>query len=148
MKTSWDDKYKVYKHNYLEKQTKLINRGQVMNEKMLSKMGFIQRYEETKSVLQEDIASGHRKALGNIYQEMISDQAYAVDYKTYNAIRRHNKEIGDKSYFTREMTYSQIKETLSEEFWDTISDDYYELSKLYGKKAASALISQLYFGSE
>ena len=147
-KTSWEDKYKVYKNYYREKQEKLLSKGSVMNERMLSLREFQARYDETKLILSEDVHNGVRKQVGNIYQSMISDQAYAVDYSTYNAIRKHNKELGQPNLFTRENTLEEIKKTLSDEFWEDLSTDYYDLKRLYGVKAAAALISQFYFGSD
>lgn len=148
MKTTWSDKYKVYKKTYLEKQESLIKKGSIMNERMLSEREFVARYNETKAVLQEDIDAGRRKAIGNMYQTMVSDQAYAVDYRTYNAIRRHNRELGYESNFTRSSTYSEIKESLSDEFWESINEEYDRIKAMYGATVASSLISQFYFGSE
>lgn len=148
-KLSVKQQYDIYKREYLKKQIKVAEQGGQMFSPMYSEKKFRARYLETKAQLLEDVKSGSRKGVGNVYQYMISDQAYAIDQKMYRGLKKLYKEAGEEVNFDRFTSYSEIRYRASDKIWETV-EGYYKQLRIDGADAVSAnqMIAQMFFGSD
>lgn len=148
-KLSINEQYEKYKKWYFEQQNKVLRQGGQMFSPMYNKQTFVNMYEQTKNELLEGVADGRRKGQGNVYQYMVREQAYPLEYKQYMSLRRAYKEAGEEINFTRFNTMSEIRYRASDNFWNFIEDKYKEL-RVNGStgNAAHDWIAQQFFGSD
>ena len=135
--------YKKYVELYKKKQKRLQFYGFNMKDKMYSKKEFELMYKQVYNQKKMDIAehkyTGKQKEMGNLYKEIVEEQAQSATFKQAKAARAANPQM-DKS-----LRYFQY----GEGFWETVDADYHQQKEEgYTSTEAKHYIAMTYFGSK
>lgn len=136
--------YKSYVEAYDKKRKQLAKKGLSMADTKLTESEFKFAYKLERQQMVKLVKEGKRKVVGNITQNLVSEQAYDKSLSQARSLKFAYKEIG------LDVSIQAIRENTvkAQEASMTLSDVYqgYIDSGMSSSEAAN-LISQVYFGS-
>lgn len=150
--------YEVYKKYYFQQQESMLRRNTFMNEGLLSKKAYKERYEVLRNDFKSDVKHGIRKNIGNVNRQIAREQAYAAPYSHRQAskirvfLQKENEKIRNRADFDESMlhdtSYLRIRQGESEIPWYIIEDYRKELAAQgYSKTEIAKMVGQNFFGS-
>ena len=110
--------YEAYKKWYYKQEQVNLRAGKPMYINMYTYQEAKFLYEVTKEDLLEDVRSGKRGSVGNVYQYMAREQQSELSYKRTKAVYQYVKETGQDISFKelRYMTNQQLKNNIDWSF--------------------------------
>lgn len=136
--------YQSYVKAYDEKRKQLAKKGLSMRDQKLTETEFKFAYKLERQQMLKLVKEGKRKVVGNVTQNLVSEQAYSKSLTQARNLRQAYKEVGI------DVSIRAIREDSekAQQASATLSDVYqgYIESGMSSGEAA-ALISQVYFGS-
>lgn len=136
--------YNSYVEAYKKKQAQMHKKGLSMRDSMFTKSEFEFAYKLERQQMVKLVKEGKRKVVGNITQNLVSEQTYEKSLSQARGLRQAYKEAGIN------ISIQAIRENTAkaQEASIVLSDIYqgYIDSGMTSAEAAG-LISQLYFGS-
>lgn len=110
--------YEAYKKWYYKQEQVNLRAGKPMYINMYTYQEAKFLYEVTKEDLLEDVRTGKRGSVGNVYQYMAREQQSELSYKRTKAVYQYVKETGQDISFKelRYMTNQQLKNNIDWSF--------------------------------
>ena len=110
--------YEAYKKWYYKQEQVNLRAGKPMYINMYTYQEAKFLYEVTKQDLLEDVRTGKRGTVGNVYQYMAREQQSELSYKRTMAVYQYVKETGQDISFKelRYMTNQQLKNNIDWSF--------------------------------
>lgn len=140
--------YDTYVAYYNKRKEYMERQGKEMLSPLMSKSKFEEVYRDERANLKLAVEMGERKAIGNVYQSIVSQQQYSMSRETAKVLKKVSKEHDLSLNIDRQMSVKEFTKNAPKEFWQYVSDDYDDLiSHGFKGKEAKAYISWLYFGS-
>lgn len=143
-KISKGPNYKSYVNAYNKKKLQLAKKGLSMVDTKLTKSEFKFAYKLERQQMVKLVKEGKRKVVGNITQNIVSEQAYAKSLSQARTLKYAYKNMG------LNVSIQAIRENTiqAQEASMALSDIYKGyLDSGISLSDAAALISQVYFGS-
>ena len=140
--------YEAYKKWYYKQEQVNLRQGKPMYLNMYTYQEAKEIYDLTKQDLLEDVRTGKRGTVGNVYQYMAREQQSELSYKRAQAVYQMVKETGQDISFKelRYMTADQLKNNIDWSFLENAKETYRALG--FSTSQVNKLISTNYFGSE
>lgn len=136
--------YNSYVKAYKKKKEQMHKKGLSMRDSMFTKSEFEFAYKLERQQMVKLVKEGKRKVVGNVTQNLVSEQTYEKSLSQARGLREAYKEAGIS------VSIQAIRENTAKakEASNVLSDIYkgYIDSGMTSGEAAG-LISQLYFGS-
>lgn len=110
--------YEAYKKWYYKQEQVNLRQGKSMYLNMYTYQEAKEIYDLTKQDLLEDVRTGKRGTVGNVYQYMAREQQSELSYKRTRAVYQYVKETGQDISFKelRYMTNQQLKNNIDWSF--------------------------------
>ena len=110
--------YEAYKKWYYKQEQVNLRKGKPMYLNMYTYQEAKLIYDFTKEDLLEDVRTGKRGSVGNVYQYMAREQQAELSYKRTKAVYQYVKETGQDISFKelRYMTNQQLKNNIDWSF--------------------------------
>ena len=110
--------YEAYKKWYYKQEQVNLRAGKPMYTTMYNYQEAKLIYDLTKEDLTEEVHSGKRGSVGNVYQYMAREQQAELSYKRTKAVYQYVKETGQDISFKelRYMTNQQLKNNIDWSF--------------------------------
>lgn len=143
-KSSSGPNYSSYEKAYDKKRKQLAKKGLTMADTKFTKTEFEFAYKLERQQMVKLVKEGKRKVVGNITQNLVSEQAYEKSLSQARTLKAAYEEIGIKVSIQgiRENTAKAQEASLS------LSDVYHGyIDSGLTSQEASTLISKVYFGS-
>lgn len=143
-KKSAGPNYSSYVKAYKKKEQQMHKKGLSMRDSMFTKSEFEFAYKLERQQMTKLVKEGKRKVVGNITQNLVSEQTYEKSLAQARGLREAYKEAGIN------ISIQAIREnTAKAQEASLVLDDIYHGYIDSGMTSAEAagLISQLYFGS-
>ena len=140
--------YEAYKKWYYKQEQVNLRQGKPMYLNMYTYQEAKEIYDLTKQDLLEDVRTGKRGSVGNVYQYMAREQQSELSYKRAQAVYQMVKETGQDISFKelRYMTTDQLKNNIDWSLLENAKETYRALG--FSTSQVNKLISTNYFGSE
>ncbi len=153
--TDYRDSYQRYVREYLKAEASQQSKGYDMRLPMYSYQEFKAYRQYTYNDLKAEVKAGQRKRVGNVEQEMIRFQRYAISQRqaraqreAYTEYAERQRAIGITPAPFREEAFKS-KDPIYADFRAQLSKDYKALREMgYTSKEARQEISFAYFGSK
>ena len=139
--------YEAYKKWYYKQEQVNLRKGMPMYLTMYTYQEAKEVYDLTKQDLLEDVRTGKRGSVGNVYQYMAREQQAELSYKRTMAVYQYVKETGQDISFKelRYMTNQQLKNNIDWSFLEVQkqvwTDRGWDITKI------NEQVSINYFGS-
>ena len=136
--------YQSYVKAYDKKKQELAKKGLSMRDQKFTKSEFEFAYKLERQQMVSLVKEGKRKVVGNITQNLVSEQAYEKSLSQARGLRQAYKDLG----LNVSVQAIRANTAKAQEAAMTLGDVYqgYVSSGMTSGEAA-ALISQVYFGS-
>ena len=136
--------YNSYVKAYKKKEEQMHKKGLSMRDSMFTKSEFEFAYKLERQQMIKLVKQGKRKVIGNVTQNLVSEQTYEKSLSQARGLREAYKEAGFN------ISIQAIREnTAKAQEASLVLGDIYQsyIESGMTSSEASVLISQLYFGS-
>lgn len=136
--------YDSYVKAYKKKQAQMHQKGLAMRDSMFTKSEFEFAYKLERQQMVKLVKEGKRKVVGNVTQNLVSEQAYEKSLSQARGLREAYRQAGIN------ISIQAIREnTAKAQEASLVLDDIYHgyVNSGMSSREAAGLISQLYFGS-
>ena len=143
-KKSTGPNYNSYVKAYKKKEQQMHKKGLTMRDSMFTKSEFEFAYKLERQQMVKLVKKGKRKVVGNVTQNLVSEQTYEKSLSQARSLREAYKEAGINVSIQaiRENTAKAKEASL------VLGDIYQEyISSGMTSSEAAGLISHVYFGS-
>lgn len=136
--------YKSYVKAYKDKEKAMHKQGLTMRDVLFTKSEFEYAYKLEKQKMVKLVKEGKRKVVGNVTQNLVSEQSYEKSLSQARHLKEAYKDLGFdvsiKAIRTGKGTSSEAASALGDKYREFIA------SGMTSSEAAK-LISKIYFGS-
>lgn len=136
--------YSSYVKAYKKKEQQMHKKGLTMRDSMFTKSEFEFAYKLERQQMVKLVNEGKRKVVGNITQNLVSEQTYEKSLSQARGLRQAYKEAGI-NISIQAIRDNTVKAQEASKVLDDIYQGYIESGMTSAE--AAGLISQLYFGS-
>lgn len=132
--------YQSYVKAYNEKKIILAKKGLSMRDKMFTKSEFKFAYKLERQHMVKLVKEGKRKVVGNITQNLVSEQSYDKSLSQARTLKSAYKKLG----YNISITSIREGSKTALEAAKALKDEYYRLKDIEG---IDIQFAEMYFGS-